>query len=102
MNDYDTDPAQLLRGLLERDDLRRGVKADVEVVLAEVERLRGRVLALESQGAVNVVARPLKRDLDRACAERDRYREFVEDIAEGWVGNLQNRARGVLDRRDTA
>jgi hypothetical protein len=41
--DYGMAAEPLLRGLLERGDLRRGVLADVEVALADVERLRARI-----------------------------------------------------------
>lgn len=40
---YDTPAELLLRGMLERNDLRRGVLADVEVALAEVEAMRERL-----------------------------------------------------------
>jgi hypothetical protein len=87
--------SDLERERLSADDL----DARVDELEAENERLKSRILALESQGAVNVVARPLKRERDDARRELDRYRKFVEDIADGWVGNLQNRAQRVLHDR---
>lgn len=35
-------------------------------------------------------------ELTKIEAERDRLRECLVDIAEGWVGNVQEKARKVL------
>lgn len=80
---YATPAELLLRGMLQREDLRRGVLADVEVVLAEVEAMRARI--------------------GLTTAERDRYRKALKAIAKAPGHNeassywLKERAREALD-----
>lgn len=41
--------------------------------------------------------RAWREEVARLEAENERLREFIVDLAEGWVGDIQARAQRVLD-----
>lgn len=67
--DYDVPSEQMLRGLLQREDLSRGVLADIEVALADVMRPRG----------TEAVLRALKLAVGDIDGALPRYAAFDEE-----------------------